>query len=309
MSAQPITTSIPFGTSTLGDGTGGTFTSWTWGGSDAGFEMRSLGSVYFNVPSGLTVTLQRTFDNPNNANATWTSITTGLTNTDYYYPGPLVSGLRFLRTAGSGVVKGTMSENVGLSGSSTSSPSVVVGNAASGSTDSGAPVKVGGVYNSTPITLTNGQRGDLQLDANGYLKVREQYAASYEDNTNQVAKTIENLLSGVSTYSPTVFTNYGANATLNVKATAGNVFSIYCQNTNASVRYIQIHNTTTTPGGGAIPVVSFMIPGSGAVFIDHTMLPAGGAYFSTGIAFAFSTTAGTYTAGTAGEQNTFITYK
>jgi hypothetical protein len=43
----------------------------------------------------------------------------------------------------------------------------VQGNVASGATDSGNPVKVGGVYNSTPPTLTNGQRGDLQLTAKG----------------------------------------------------------------------------------------------------------------------------------------------
>lgn len=45
------------------------------------------------------------------------------------------------------------------------------GNVASGATDSGNPVKVGGIYNSSPITLTTGQRGDAQLDANGYVKV------------------------------------------------------------------------------------------------------------------------------------------
>src|SRR6476469_67770 len=45
------------------------------------------------------------------------------------------------------------------------------GGVASGSADSGNPLKVGGKYNSTPITLTDGNRGDVQLDANGYLKV------------------------------------------------------------------------------------------------------------------------------------------
>lgn len=43
----------------------------------------------------------------------------------------------------------------------------VVGNVASGATDSGNPVKVGGVYNTTPPTLTNGQRGDAQLLVDG----------------------------------------------------------------------------------------------------------------------------------------------
>lgn len=45
--------------------------------------------------------------------------------------------------------------------------SVPVGNSPSGSTDSGNPVKIGGVYNSTLPTFTNGQRSDLQVDSRG----------------------------------------------------------------------------------------------------------------------------------------------
>jgi hypothetical protein len=45
------------------------------------------------------------------------------------------------------------------------------GNVASGATDSGNPVKIGGVYNTTQPTLTNGQRGDVQLDTRGNAKV------------------------------------------------------------------------------------------------------------------------------------------
>lgn len=307
--AQVITAGLPFSTRLLGDGTGSTFTTSDLLGTANGSEQRVLGSANFNVPSGLTVTLQKTFQNPSNPDAVWTTVTTGLTNTDYYYSGPLVSGLRFLRTAGTGTVLGTMSEMPGVLGSSATTPSVVVGNVASGATDSGAPVKVGGVYNTSAPTLTNGQRGDMQLDVNANLKTREQYQPGYEDNTNGNAATIEKLLAGVSTYSPTLFTNFGANATLNVKATAGNVYAIHCQNTNAAIRYIQIHNTATTPGGGAVPLLSFAIPASSSVTITHDLLVAGGVYFSTGIAFAFSTTLGTYTAGTAGEQSTTILFK
>lgn len=42
---------------------------------------------------------------------------------------------------------------------------------ASGAADSGNPVKVGGVYNSTLPTLTNAQRGDLQVGTRGSLHV------------------------------------------------------------------------------------------------------------------------------------------
>lgn len=46
------------------------------------------------------------------------------------------------------------------------------GNAAAGTADSGNPVKMGGVYNSSAPTLTTGQRGDLQLTNAGNLAVQ-----------------------------------------------------------------------------------------------------------------------------------------
>jgi hypothetical protein len=45
------------------------------------------------------------------------------------------------------------------------------GTVASGSADSGNPLKVGGKYNATPPTIADGQRADLQMDANGNVKV------------------------------------------------------------------------------------------------------------------------------------------
>ena len=48
---------------------------------------------------------------------------------------------------------------------------VATGNVASGAADSGNPVKAGGVFNTTPATLTTGQRGDLQLSSKGLLRV------------------------------------------------------------------------------------------------------------------------------------------
>ena len=62
---------------------------------------------------------------------------------------------------------------------------VTQGSVASGSSDSGNPVKVGGVYNSSAPTFTTGQRGDLQLDASGNLKV-----ASTPSGTQTVSGTV-----------------------------------------------------------------------------------------------------------------------
>lgn len=48
---------------------------------------------------------------------------------------------------------------------------MVVGNIASAGTDAGNPVKIGGKYNSTLPTFTDGQRGDLQIGTRGSVGV------------------------------------------------------------------------------------------------------------------------------------------
>lgn len=79
-------------------------------------------------------------------------------------------------TGGDGILTGVASVGEGSGGptanvnvTNTSLP--VAGTVASGAADSGNPVKVGGVFNTTLPTLTNGQRGDLQLGSRGGLNV------------------------------------------------------------------------------------------------------------------------------------------
>lgn len=47
---------------------------------------------------------------------------------------------------------------------------MVVGNVAAGAADAGNPVKIGGVYSTGVLTLTNGQRSNVMLDVNGNLR-------------------------------------------------------------------------------------------------------------------------------------------
>lgn len=105
-----------------------------------------------------------------------------------------------------------------------------------------------------------------------------------------------------------LFTDFGANATANVKASAGKVFSLWIHNRNAAEHYVQLHRTATTPAGGAVPFMTFAVPGSSILSIGNDFFTLGGVTMTTGIAFAFSTTEHTYTAGTASEQTTMITY-
>jgi len=62
------------------------------------------------------------------------------------------------------------------------------GNVASGATDSGNPVKVGGKYNATAPTLLDGQRGDLQMDSLGNTQINSYTKIAGEDLTNDVTK-------------------------------------------------------------------------------------------------------------------------
>jgi hypothetical protein len=59
----------------------------------------------------------------------------------------------------------------------------VVGNAASGASDAGNPVKAGGVFNTTQPTVTTGQRVDLQATARGELMIAKGVSGLSIDNT------------------------------------------------------------------------------------------------------------------------------
>lgn len=106
-----------------------------------------------------------------------------------------------------------------------------------------------------------------------------------------------------------LFSNLGANATLNVKASKGKVFSLQCHNLNAATRYIQLHDTATTPSAAAVPKYTFAIPAGLTVIVGTDFFGQGGVEFVNGVAFAFSTTEATYTAATATDQMTFVNYR
>lgn len=81
----------------------------------------------------------------------------------------------------------------------TGSSLVVGGDVASGTTDAGNPVKVGGRYNATLPTLTNGQRGDLQLSVRGTL-----YADIYSNADNNSSRILPLSTDSNSTAVPSI---------------------------------------------------------------------------------------------------------
>lgn len=77
---------------------------------------------------------------------------------------------------------------------------IIVGNVAAGATDSGAPVKVGAKYNSTLPTLTNGQRGDLNLGSRGALAV-ELWQSGTSNSVTMKSNNIDGIGTDASTNS------------------------------------------------------------------------------------------------------------
>lgn len=79
----------------------------------------------------------------------------------------------------------------------------VAGDVASAATDSGNPVKIGGKYNATPPTFTDGQRGDLQLGNKGYVRT-ELYGVGSTTGASSAtsgADAVTNSTAGINMYS------------------------------------------------------------------------------------------------------------
>lgn len=184
-----------------------------------------------------------------------------------------------------------------LSGSSTSTATVVTG------TVLAIPQYL---YNATASIRTEGQYGPPQADLYGNEKVAEAYSPNYEDNTNSVATTAVRFLAN-GAYSPGLLVaDFGATITKNAKAAAGIVTNVIAENNNAQPRYLQLHNTATTPTLGAAPAISVKLVAGETKVIGPEALSVNGFKFTTGIAYAWSTVAGTYQSGSVADHTTQV---
>ncbi|BAY23703.1 hypothetical protein NIES2100_34950 [Calothrix sp. NIES-2100] len=108
--------------------------------------------------------------------------------------------------------------------------------------------------------------------------------------------------SGISVYSA-----IGTSAGANIKNSAGTLYNITCTNLNGSIRYLQLFDSTSAPSG--TPIRSYPVYGSGGFLVlGQDLLGGAGVSFTTGITFGFSTTALTYTAGSASDAIINVRY-
>ena len=194
---------------------------------------------------------------------------------------------------------------------SADNPLPIGGGVASGATDAGSPVKVGGVFNSTLPTLTNGQRGDAQLSARGKLLSEVGCVPiTHSDASNNAYNTLSGQdNSGVTQalivrVRPDIFNGSSwdrqkkPNATSRIvsaaastngtsaKAAAGDIFAIQGYNAAATVRYLKIYNKASAPTVGTdVPVKTIALAPSSAFNLSFPV----GYYCSAGIAYALTT--------------------
>lgn len=117
----------------------------------------------------------------------------------------------------------------------------VEGTVASGATDSGNPVKVGGVYNSTKPTLTDGQRGDLQLNSRSDLLVSLGTNLNQTDDDIGAVSKASATITGVSTLRDIDIDNT-AQA---LSANPGNLYGARLYNLNTFPVWVHFYDLTT----------------------------------------------------------------
>lgn len=203
----------------------------------------------------------------------------------------------------------------------------IQGNVASGSSDIGNPVKTGGVYNTTPPTFANGQRGDSQIDVNGNLNVIPKLiginpsdgvvssstnfgraGTSASDNVGKYQLGASVYFNGTSwdrmrgdtngiyaVQTPTSSSNNSIGATVSgslasnavLKSGAGNLYGL--QVTSATpAGFVMIFDATAAPADGAVaPRYCQVIASNSTVNMDFQTMPSA---FLVGITAVFSTT-------------------
>jgi hypothetical protein len=208
-----------------------------------------------------------------------------------------------------------------VSAGTAASPTAVVGNAAAGETDSGAPVKIGGIHNTTLQVVAVGQRADLQTDPRGNLRtllclgnvaaadaVSNLSFGAYSIATNGASSSIYPL-TGTLAFNGTSWDRARkANVSKRIassaasgnpdflKASAGELTQVWGQN-GAAITYLQVYNKATAPTIGTdTPIFTYPIA---ALERFNLSFPDGGYYFATGIAYAFTTDAAATTGASA----------
>lgn len=128
-------------------------------------------------------------------------------------------------------------------------PWQVTGNVSAGATDSGNPVKTGGIYTTTIPLLTTGQRGDTQLDENSARIAIQNVAAYAAEQKVFSGTTVSTLTVGTTETALYLFKNPSGSS---IKA---RIFKIVLT-VNGSATFRFYHTPTITANGTAITPIN-----------------------------------------------------
>lgn len=158
----------------------------------------------------------------------------------------------------------------------------------------GTTTSVTGILNVAPIArfmstkpaALDGQFMIGQMTSRGAILMANDELPQAQDDTNQVFFTHNRPIASTTSALSADDTG-GARSSAVTKATAGRLYGFVATNLNSSAsRQLQFYNSATVPADAAVPKITYTIGPltSSAVEFRH------GIYFSTGIAWACSTT-------------------
>lgn len=136
--------------------------------------------------------------------------------------------------------------NVGTVTTVTTLSTLTGGGVASAAADSGNPIKIGGKYNASPITLTDGNRGDLQLDVNGYVKVNVVTATGLAQGSTTSGQTGSLVMAAVTTAVPAYTTAQTSPLSMTTDGALRVASNDPCQNIAKTYTPVSIASATTT---------------------------------------------------------------
>ncbi len=161
----------------------------------------------------------------------------------------------------------------------------------------------------------NGTTWDqLQVDASKFLKVTNLTATpaganiigkvGIDQTTPGSTNAVEPIADSSASAGIAGTASGSAATTLTVKASAGNLYSVYATNLTTTAGYLEVFNSASLPVDGAVtPQDCVPLPASGVASIGGPTIPG---FYSAGIYVAVSSSTTCFTKTTTGSLNAFI---